>query len=157
MLTAGAIAVLFGFWVLLSGFFTPFLLGAGLVSAVVVVVVTRRMGVLDSEGHALHLAVRALTYWPWLIWEVVKSAWDVTKLIVDPKLPISPTLLTVTATQRTPLGITIYANSITLTPGTISVELTGNAILVHAITRGGADGLAGGDMDRRATIFEGTA
>ncbi len=157
MLTAGAIAVLFGFWVLLSGFFTPFLLGAGLASAVIIVALTRRMGVLDAEGHSLQLGLRAMTYWPWLIWEIVKAAWDVTKLIVDPKLAISPTMLTVKATQRTALGVTIYANSITLTPGTISVEVTGDAILVHAITRAGAESLASGDMDRRVTVFEGAA
>jgi multicomponent Na+:H+ antiporter subunit E len=48
----------------------------------------------------------------------------------------------------------IYANSITLTPGTVSVELENGSILVHALTKAGADGLSSGDMDRRSTVFE---
>lgn len=144
------------FWVLLSGHFTPFLLLAGLGScAAVVWFVDRRMRVLDTEGHPIHLGVGALTYWPWLIWEIAKAGWDVTKIILHPRLPISPEILRVPATQKTDAGRVIYANSITLTPGTISLEADDTSILVHALTRAGAEGLESGDMDRRCTAFEG--
>ncbi len=144
------------FWLLLSGVFTPFLLAAGLGSALLVVWFTdRRMKVLDLEGHPVHLTRNALTYWPWLLWEIVKSGWDVSKRILHPRLPISPCLVRVATSQKTDVGRVIYANSITLTPGTISLELSDGEILVHALTREGADGLATGDMDRRATAFEG--
>lgn len=143
------------FWLLLSGFFTPFLLTAGAGSALLVVWFTaRRMNVVDLEGHPVHLTGKALTYWPWLLWEICKSGWDVTKIILDPRLPISPTMIRVPTTQKTDVGRVIYANSITLTPGTISLELDDDGILVHALTAGGAEGLATGDMDRRATAFE---
>jgi multicomponent Na+:H+ antiporter subunit E len=140
---------------LLSGFFTPFLLAAGLGSVLAVIwFADRRMKILDPEGHPSHLSVRALTYWPWLLWEIVKSGWDVTKRILHPRLPISPCMVRVPTSQATDVGRVIYANSITLTPGTISLELTDGEILVHALTREGAEGLATGDMDRRATAFE---
>lgn len=146
---------LYAFWLLLSGFFTPFLMLAGAGSALAIVWFTdRRMKVLDLEGHPVHLSLKALTYWPWLLWEIVKSGWDVTKLILDPRLPISPTMIRVPTTQKMDVGRVIYANSITLTPGTISLELDERSILVHALTRAGAEGLASGDMDRRATAFE---
>ncbi len=143
------------FWLLLSGYFTPFLLAAGLGSVLAIVWFTdRRMKVLDLEGHPTHLTGRALTYWPWLLWEIAKSGWDVTKRILHPDLPISPRLIRVPTSQTTDVGRVIYANSITLTPGTISLELSDGEILVHALTREGAEGLAAGDMDRRATAFE---
>ncbi|MBL8671030.1 MAG: Na+/H+ antiporter subunit E [Alphaproteobacteria bacterium] len=156
MVRSALLAVaLFAFWVVLSGFFTAYLLTAGACCALLIVAVARRMSVVDSEGYPVHLTWRAMAYWPWLLWEIVKSAWDVTKIIMDPRLPISPTMVRVKAGQRTTVGKVTYANSITLTPGTISVDLEGDEILVHAVTRGGAESLAAGDMDRRVTRFEG--
>lgn len=143
------------FWLLLSGFFTPFLLMAGLGSVLAITWYTdRRMRVLDMEGHPVHLSLNALTYWPWLMWEIAKAGWDVTKIILHPSLPISPEMIRVPTSQVTDVGRVIYANSITLTPGTISMELEDGSILVHALTRAGAEGLESGDMDRRCTAFE---
>ncbi|MDP1633827.1 MAG: Na+/H+ antiporter subunit E [Gallionellaceae bacterium] len=150
-----ATLALFSFWLVLSGFFTAFLVGAGAASALAVVAFSRRMDVIDREGHPIHLSWRALTYWPWLIKEIVKSAWDVSKIILNPRLPVSPTLVRIKPTQRTPEGLVAHANSITLTPGTISVEVGADEFLVHAVTREGAAGVESGDMDRRVTRFEG--
>ncbi len=148
--------VLFVFWLLLSGYFTPFLVSVGLASAVAVVAFARRMEVVDREGHPVHLGPRAmLTYWPWLIKEIVKSAWDVSRIIVHPRLPISPALITVKSTQKTDLGRMVFANSITLTPGTISVRVGRGEILVHALTADTAEALCAGEMDRRVTRLEG--
>lgn len=147
--------VLFAFWLLLSGYFTAFLMSAGALCALAVVIFGRRMDLVDHEGHPIHLAPRAiLGYWPWLIKEIFKSGWEVSIIILSPRLPISPTLLRVSATQKTDVGRTVFANSITLTPGTISVEVDHDSILVHALTRAGASSLAQGDMDRRVTAFE---
>lgn len=149
-------AFLFAFWVLLSGFFTPFLLAAGAGCALGVVLLARRMGVIDAEAHPIEVGAAALfSYWPWLTWEIAKSGWDVTRRIVDPRLPISPTLRRFRPTQATDLGLVVHANSITLTPGTIAVEVAPGEFLVHALTRAGADGLEGSEMDRRATALEG--
>ena len=78
--------VLYLFWLLLSGFFTAFLLSAGAGSALAVVWFARRMDLVDGEGHPIHLGPKALLYWPWLVKEIVKSAWDVSKIIVHPEL-----------------------------------------------------------------------
>jgi multicomponent Na+:H+ antiporter subunit E len=149
------IVALAAFWLLLSGYFKPFLLLAGLGSVLFVTWFTdRRMKVLDLEGHPSHLSVNALTYWPWLLWEIVKSGWDVSKIILHPSLPISPRVIRVPTTQVMDIGRVIYANSITLTPGTVSLELEEGSILVHALTAAGAESLESGDMDRRCTAFE---
>ena len=152
-----AVLALFLFWLLLSGMFTPFLVAAGAGSAFVVMLFARRMDLVDHEGHPIHLAWWALfSYWPWLAWEIVKSGWDVMKRILHPQLPITPTLVEFAPSQQTEMGLVIHANSITLTPGTIAVEVEPGRFLVHALTREGAAGLLSGEMDRRVTRFEGS-
>jgi multicomponent Na+:H+ antiporter subunit E len=156
MRLASLAVVLFLLWLGLSGHYTPFLLGAGAGAAVLCVAVAVRIGVADAEGHPIHLARAALTYFPWLFWEIAKSAWGVSRLILDPRLPISPTMTKVEAGQRTTVGIVTYANSITLTPGTITTGVKGNVLTVHALTRAGARDLEAGGMDARVTQFEGS-
>ncbi len=146
---------LYAFWLLLSGMYTPFLMASGAGCALAILLLARRMDVVDHEGHPIQLGWRPfLSYWPWLGGEILKSAWDVSKRILDPRLPISPTLVEFAPTQRTDLGLVIHANSITLTPGTIAVEVEPGRFLVHALTAEGAAGLAGSEMDRRCTELE---
>jgi multicomponent Na+:H+ antiporter subunit E len=149
--------VLFVFWLLLSGYFTLFLVSVGALTAIGIVLLAHRMNVIDHEGHPIHLSWRVLAYWPWLIKEIAKSAWEVSRIIVNHALPISPTLVRAKTSQKTPVGVVTYANSITLTPGTISVDVKQDEILVHALTRDGAEGLLEGEMDRRVTRFEGAS
>ncbi len=149
--------VLYAFWLLLSGYFTPFLLAAGAGSALGVALFARRMAVADREGHPIQLVAAVFVYWPWLVKEIAKSAWDVSRIILDPRLPITPTLIRFRPTQRTAAGLTTHANSITLTPGTITVEATRDEFLVHALTRAGAEGVVDSEMDRRITRVEGLA
>jgi multicomponent Na+:H+ antiporter subunit E len=145
------------FWLALSGHFTPFLLGAGVLSVIVSVLAAHRMGALDSEGHPIELFAGAITYVPWLVLEIVKSAWTVTLIILDPRLPTSATLTRVRASQRTGAGIAVYANSITLTPGTITMTVKGDVLTVHALTCEGAIDLEHGAMDARVRAVEGGA
>ena len=147
--------VLFVIWLLLSGHYTPFTLTLGVASCVVVVAITHRMEVIDKEGHPVHLTWRALIYWPWLLIEIVKANIDVAKRILIPSAGISPTILRVKTSQTSDLGKVIYANSITLTPGTISIEIANEEILVHALSKDGADDLLTGEMDRRVTWMAG--
>lgn len=142
-------------WLLLSGHFEPLVLTLGLASCVVVVAITRRMDLVDHEGHPIHLTRRATGYWLWLAWEVVKANIDVAKRVLAPNMNISPTMVRLTASQKTDLGLVIYANSITLTPGTVSVDVDPGEILVHALSRDAADDLKGGEMDRRVAQVEG--
>ena len=148
---------LFAFWLALSGHYTPMLVSIGAVSAVLCVLAAIRMRAADAESHPIELFYGAITYFPWLFAEIAKSAWSVTKIILHPSLPISPTMTVVRASQKTTPGLATYANSITLTPGTITVDVNGNDLTVHALVREGALDLEGGGMDRRVSQFEGTA
>ena len=150
-------AFLFTFWVALSGHYTSVLLTAGAVSAVVCALAAGRMRVADGEGHPIELFWGAITYYPWLIREIAKSAWSVTTIILHPSLPISPTMTVVRASQKTAAGVATYANSITLTPGTVTVGMNGCDLTVHALVREGALDLEAGGMDRRVRQLEGTA
>ena len=148
---------LFAFWLALSGHYTAMLVSVGAVSAVVCVLAAIRMRTADDEGHPIEMFLGAITYFPWLFVEIAKSAWSVTKIILHPSLPISPTMTVVRASQKTAVGVATYGNSITLTPGTITVGVNGNELTVHALVRDGALDLEGGGMDRRVSQFEGQA
>ena len=141
-------------WLTLSGYLQPLLLTFGVISCVSVVLIAHRMNVIDHEGHPVHLGWRIVAYWPWLIWEIVKSNIDVARRILDPALPISPCMVRVKTTQGSDLGQVIYANSITLTPGTVSIVVEDDSILVHAVAKELADDLETGEMDRRVTALE---
>lgn len=146
--------VLYCLWLLLSGYFQALLLSLGGLSVVAIVWIAHRMDVIDHEGHPIHLTGRAFLYWPWLIVEIVKANIDVAKVIVRRKMPISPTVIEVKATQETELGQVIFANSITLTPGTVTIAIDREIISVHALTRAAAEGLLTGIMDGRVTAME---
>lgn len=150
-------AVLFAFWLALSGHMTAMLLAIGLGSALLCVYAAKRMRVLDLEGHPIEWAGAFLLYLPWLLAEIAKSAWSVARIILHPRLPISPTMSVVKAGQRSGLGIATFANSITLTPGTITVAVNGSALTVHALVGASAVDLEGGEMDRRVRALEGRA
>ena len=113
------------------------------------------MDLVDHEGHPIQLGWQAITYIPWLAWEIVKANIDVARIILDPKLPISPVMFQTQTCQKTELGQTIYANSITLTPGTVSVTTGNQTIDIHALTEGAAQEVESRRMDKRAAQFEG--
>ncbi len=150
----GALGLL---WLLLSGIFETWLLALGLCSIVVIVLFANRMDVIDHEGHPIHISWRALMFWPWLAWEIVKANIDVARIILHPKMPITPTILDIKASQVTELGHVFYANSITLTPGTVTLRLRDGFMEVHALTPTAIEGLLGGEMDRRVRAVEGLA
>jgi multicomponent Na+:H+ antiporter subunit E len=143
------------FWLALSGHYTPMLVAAGMASGMLCMLVALRLRMVDADGHPIHLLGRALGYYPWLLREMIKSAYRVTKIVLHPKLPISPTMTTLKTSQLTAAGIATYANSITLTPGTLTVGVRRGELVIHALTRADAIDLEAGDMDRRVTRFEG--
>lgn len=137
------------FWVLLSWHFTPFLLGCGIASIALTLYLALRMKVVDEESQPLHLSVHIVGYWFWLAKEVVISNWDVTRHIWSPQKRIFPRVITVDAAPQTPFGLMIYANSITLTPGTVCLDVTDGTIKAHALTKSAAAGLEKGEMGTR--------
>ncbi len=145
------------FWLALSGHYSLWLLTMGVLSTLAAVFAALRMDVADEEGHPVQLLPGTVFYYPWLAREIAKSSWKVTKIILDPRLPISPTMTVVKASQGTPAGIATHANSITLTPGTITVGVRGNELTVHALLSENARKLEAGEIDARVRRFEGSA
>ncbi|MEM9043066.1 MAG: Na+/H+ antiporter subunit E [Pseudomonadota bacterium] len=151
-------STLFAYWLLLSGEWEhEWLIWAGGILSIAVVAYVLAKGLTDEEGFPVEKLPRALLYWPWLGWQIFLSALNVTRIVLSPSLPISPRMVKVPADQRTAVGLTTYANSITLTPGTISVEVSeqDKCIWVHAITQAGADGMEDDEMNRKVSWMEG--
>ena len=151
----GLYGALFGVWLLLSGFFTPFFLGLAVVCCALVVAIALRMDAVDREPLAITLGWRFVTYLPWLVKEIFVANVEVARQVWSRDMPIDPQLEWVPASQRSDLGTTIFANSITLTPGNISVSVEPGRILVHALTREGISNLVDGPMDARVRGVEG--
>ena len=140
-------------WLLLSGIFTPFLLILGAISCVLVVLIAVRMDVVDRETVPIHLGGRIMLYWVWLIWQIILANIDVAKRVLSPSMPISPRLIKVSAMQAGPIGQVIFANSITLTPGTVSVDVDKGEITVHALTEESARDILDGPMNRKTALL----
>jgi multicomponent Na+:H+ antiporter subunit E len=147
-----------GTWLLLSGIYdNALILGLGVVSVAVVVLVSRRMKLIDEEGTPIHLAARIPIYGPWLLWEILKSSVDVARRAFSRKPEIDPILIRLPTRLRSDLSRVIYANSITLTPGTVTVSVEPDTLVVHALSREGAAGLEAGGMARRVAAYAGEA
>ena len=142
------------FWLLNSGHYTPLMLSLGAVSIIVVLYIAHRMDVVDHESQPVHLTLKIPGYYMWLTKEIVLANISVVKHIWLGNKTISPTLTTIRANQKTDMGKVIYANSITITPGTVAVDLVGNQIMVHALLREYIETLEVGEMDRRVGELE---
>jgi len=142
------------FWLLNSGHNTPLTLSLGAVSIVLVLYLAHRMDVVDHESQPVHLSLKIPGYYMWLCKEVVLANISVVKHIWLGNKTISPTLTTIRASQKTDIGKVIYASSITLTPGTVAVDVVGDRILVHALSRKNINALKSGNMDRRVSLLE---
>ena len=144
--TISLILLLSGLWIGLSGHFDPLLLSLGAGSILLTVYLAHRMDVIDWESHPIHLTTRLMRFLLYLMREIIIANIDVARRIVTPGKTISPRMIDVPLPQKTVLGRVIYANSITLTPGTVSVSVNRETISVHALTREAAEGLGRGEM-----------
>ncbi len=136
-------------WLLWSGIYKPLLLALGAFSCVLTIYIKHRMEYFQTEIFALRFGRRLIGYWLWLSKEVVKSSLDVARIVLSPSLPISPEVVTIKASCKDPVDQAILANSITLTPGTLALDVYKGEIVVHALTAEGAEELRRGEMDRR--------
>ena len=144
-------------WLLWSGHYTvhePLIAVFGVASCAFVAWLSVRLVDATIYKPDPPLGLRASRYIPWLVWQIVKSNVHVVRVILDPRLPIAPRVLRVKASQRRANARVLYANSITLTPGTISCDLIGDTIWVHALTEQTAADLKDGEMDRRVRALE---
>lgn len=137
-------------WLLLSGHMEALILAFGALSIAFVVWVSRRMNIIDRESYPFGLIPRLSGYyWPWLLKEIAKSSIDVTRRVFGPASAVRPVIFDAPVGLASDLGKVIYANSITLTPGTVSMNITGNAIRVHALHPDIARGLHESGMEAR--------
>lgn len=133
----------------------PLIIFLGAVSSVIAVLVTRRMDAVDSQHIEFHInIVKFFSYIGWLLVEIAKCNWAVTKLVLAPKIKLRQHMFEVPYTQKSPLAQTVFANSITLTPGTLTVEVEPDYFIVHALNYSDGDMAEMAEMDRRVSAFE---
>jgi len=138
-------------WLFWSGFFKPLLLGLGAFSCILVLYLSHRMRLFDSDIFALRFSFRLFRFWGWLGKEVFLSSLEVARVVLNPKLPISPTVIKFDTVCDHEVDRAILGNSITLTPGTLTLNIEGSELTVHSLTRQGALDLQSGEMERRVS------
>ena len=148
--TLGLLFVFAAAWLLWSGAFKPLLLGLGAFSCLLALYFANRIAFFDRDVFSLHLWYRLPRYWGWLLKEIGKSSLVVARVVLHPRLPISPTVVEFSALPPGPIGQAILGNAITLTPGTVTLEINNGNLTVHCLTRDGAIDLLEGEMNQRA-------
>lgn len=142
-------------WLLWSGHTEPFLLDLGVFSIVATLYIVSRMQILDNEAAPTGFGLRPLFYLPYLIKEIVVSNIKVAKLILSPKMDLQRNMVKITAHQHSDIGRVVLANSITLTPGTVTILMEGDQLLIHALSFAGGEEDLSGEIDRRVCKMEG--
>ncbi len=142
-------------WLLMSGVYEPLTIGFGVLSAILVVWIIAKLGILGTRRLSDEVSLfKFCKYIFWLIIEIGKADWAVTKVILSPKQVVRQRLLSVPASQQSDFGKMLYANSITITPGTITVETEPNQFIIHALTDAAADLSALEEMGNRVCSIE---
>lgn len=146
----GLLLALAAFWFALSGETSPLYLFLGAVSVLLTLLLVARLKVIDRDASPYHRIPQMLVYGGWLIVEIVKSNIIVIRKILGPSHAIDPVVVNVETTATTNLGKAMFANSITLTPGTVTVDIDGDQLVVHALVREMSPVSSFVDMDRKA-------
>ena len=128
------VAAMVALWFLLSGYFTKATLVAfGAFTVAVTLWFAERAEVVDREGVPTSVFPRILPYMSWLLLEIGKANVAVAQEVIKRDMKLAPKLYRVPATQKSDLTRTIFANSVTLTPGTVTVDVREDALLIHAL------------------------
>ena len=142
-------------WIAFSGHFDFLLLSFGVLSVLIVLYTLRRMRIIDETPVKFRMNIfRLVTYSFWLIREILKSNITVTKTILSPKIKVKQNMFDVPLSPKSEAAQVIFANSITLTPGTITVETEKNSLLVHALNFSGGTEDEIADMGNRVSDCE---
>jgi multicomponent Na+:H+ antiporter subunit E len=139
-------------WLLWSGHYSPLLLVLGAVSCAIVAGIASRTGFFHTEVYVFHLLPRLPRFWAWLLKEIAIANWVVARIIMSRSLP-RPTIVTIDASRLPPVAQAILANAITLTPGTLSLDVDAGRLEVHCLNPRLAADLSSGEMVRRATAL----
>ena len=141
-------------WWILSGYPKTLLLTLGLISTLFTLFVSRRMGAIDRESLPLHMSMRLVTYWFDLMWRIVLSNLQVMRLVLSSNPDLDPRIIRVKTRQTTDLGKVVLGNSITLTPGTVTLDIKDDEIEVYAINAAAAADVEQGYFDQRVPVEE---
>ena len=146
---------IFVFWFILSGQIAPFMLFLGLVSTAFVVYIINRMDLIDEEISFHNFNIMGLLlYLPWLLKEIIISNIKVCLYIIMPNKRINPQIIKVKSSQISELGHVLYANSITLTPGTVTIDVDGDIFTVHTLDNQFKESLESNEMNRKIKSTE---
>lgn len=148
---------MFVFWMLISGETGVIFIISAIVSSLFVSFISHDL-LFPKKNTTLSLKrlLRLLKYSPWLVWQIVLSNIDLIYRTLHPNLPIEPHMIEIETDIKSDTGITLLANSITLTPGTVTVQARKDgSFLVHAIAHGPAKGLLEGTMQAKIKAIEG--
>jgi multicomponent Na+:H+ antiporter subunit E len=144
------------FWLTLSGYFNGFLLTMGTLSCLLVLWISKRMGILDNEGVPMQIAgISLLMYLVWLVKQIVTSNISVIKIIISKQPLIRRAVFQVSASPETAVGRVLMANSITLTPGTVTTSIQSDSMQVHALVDPGLNDPTILEIERRVRMLEG--
>ena len=141
-------------WLLWSGLFKPLLLDLGTVSVLITLYILQRMGYFSNETFAFRYSPRLVGFWVWLGKEIVVSSLIVTRIVLQRRISVDPQLVELDASDLDALDQALLGNSITLTPGTLTLDVHKNRILVHAITSETAVSLEQGEMMDRVRALK---
>jgi multicomponent Na+:H+ antiporter subunit E len=146
--------IMAAFWVLLSGIFDAYHLTLGFLCCLVVAAASHDLMFRNiGSGGKVATFFRFCAYVPWLMWQIVLANLHVAWLVINPK-GIDPRVTHVKTKLKTDFAKVTYGNSITLTPGTITMDIDGDDFYVHSLSRKVEEDLEGGDMERRvAHVF----
>ncbi len=147
--------VLAALWLAVSGVYKPLIMLLGVGSVALVVWLATRMKVVGVEHNPALYAGRLPLYWGWLAWQIVLANLNVARLILNPA-QVRPRVFKVKVPHDTAVAGAAYANSVTLTPGTVSLQMTAGELTVHALDRRSAEELKSGAMARRIAWLEGS-
>lgn len=140
-------------WLLWSGMFTLLLLAFGVFSCALTLYIVKRMGYFDAQIFSLRYNLRLITYWAWLLGEIVKSSIQVAGIVLTPRMRLNPQVVEIKVDDLDLIDQVLLGNSITLTPGTLTLDARGGRLLVHALTHQGAQTLREGEMKRRVAAL----
>ncbi len=147
----GLAAALAVFWFAMSGETSPLFLGLSVIAVLATLWISARLKVVDRDGSPYLRVLPLMLYTGWLLGEIIKANLAVVTRIVGIRQSIDPAMMEIRTGTRTSLGKALFANSITLTPGTVTVDVDGQVLKVHALVRENAGADSFTDMDRRSS------
>jgi len=150
------VLIMFLFWIFLSGEFSFILLLSGIISSLLVSYISHDLLIGNGDMKlGLIRTIRFIKFLPWLLWQIVLANIDLAIRTLHPKMPINPMLINFKNNLKTDLGMVILANSITLTPGTVTIDVNENDFFIHVISEKAAQSLISGEMQARVKKIEG--